>query len=336
MSKPLPIAHHHHRDVIVLPLLAAAAIAIAIIASSASFPTAAAFATSATAHHRHRPRVANIDNYDATSARYRYRSYRSSSTGRGNYGSSSSPSAAMRLQARWNWNANDDSAVAVVADAKSLIEEKIADTNRGRSMRESDRPAVRSLLSDLESLCAVSAPARDARMEGPWIVLYTDAPPPSNGRLGFLEGIAKQVIDLNEGTYRNELYVGGDGADGDENAWLSAILDARWYEWDGVYLDDPAADDDGSGGGTAVAAAEKDPGATTWKVDFESITLSLFGASIFTQRFEAGTSRTWRMSYLDDDTRIVRAGRTGRGEDDWIFYMRRGASAAEGGDGGRT
>jgi hypothetical protein len=192
-------------------------------------------------------------------------------------------------------------------------------------MRDSDRPAIHSLLSDLESLCALSAlsaPARDARMEGPWIVLYTDAPPPSNGQLGFLKGIAKQVIDLNEGTYRNELYVGGDGADEDENAWLSAILDATWCEWDGVYLDGDSAED--GGGGNDAVAEEKDPGATTWKVDFESITLSVFGVSIFTQRFEAGTSRTWGVSYLDDDTRIVRAGKTGRGEDDWIFYMRRG------------
>jgi len=250
-------------------------------------------------------------------------------------------SSSVRLHAWWNWNTNDAATVAdpavdpavdpaAVADAKLLIEDKIANTDRGRSMQDSDRPAIHSLLSNLESLCALSAPARDARMEGPWIVLYTDAPPPSNGQLGFLKGIAKQVNELNGGPYRNELYVGGDGVDEDENAWLTAILDAKWYEWDGVYLDDPAEDDgssDSSSSGNSIAVVaeeEKDPGATTWKVDFESITLSLFGVSIFTQQFEAGTSRTWRMSYLDDDTRIVRAGKTGRGEDDWIFYMRRG------------
>ena len=164
---------------------------------------------------------------------------------------------------------------------------------------------MHSLLSDLEALCPLPEPARDARMEGPWIVLYTDAPPPSNGQLGFLRGVAKQVIDLTGRRYRNELYVGG---------WLTAVLDAKWEEWDGAYLD----------GSDGVAAAD-DPGATTWKVDFESLTLSLFRIPIFTQQFKAGTSRTWRMSYLDDDTRIVRAGKTGRGEDDWIFYMRRGA-----------
>lgn len=194
---------------------------------------------------------------------------------------------------------------------------KRAGTDKGRSASSSERAQIHSFLSDLESLCPLPEPARDPRMDGPWVVLYTDAPPPSNGRLGFLNGIAKQVIDLEGGRYRNELYVGGDGPDGDNGAWLTAVLDARWDEWDGVYLDDSASSsDDGV-----------DHGATTWKVDFESLTLSLLGNKLFEQKFKAGTSRTWKMTYLDDDTRIVRAGKTGRGEDDWIFYMRRGGTA---------
>ncbi len=177
-------------------------------------------------------------------------------------------------------------------------------------------------------------------------MLYTDAPPPSNGQLGpfsVFKGVAKQVIDLQKKTYKNELYVGGRGTDEDENAWLSAVLEATWQEWDGVYLDRGDRDDHGDHDGnddtsintrtrtavdsTAVdstAAAAVDHGATTWRVDFVSLTLSIFQVPIFTQNFQAGTARTWKMTYLDDDTRIVRAGRTGRGEDDWIFYMRRG------------
>ena len=113
-------------------------------------------------------------------------------------------------------------------------------------------------------------PARDPKMEGSWIVLYTDAPPPSNGQLGFLKGIAKQVIDLDGGRYRNELYVGGNGVDDDEGAWLTAVLDAKWEEWDGIYLDD---DDDENESSSNIVVAEEDAGATTWKVDFESLTL---------------------------------------------------------------
>lgn len=216
-----------------------------------------------------------------------------------------------------------------VSGAKLQIEQSIANTDRGRyNLDTPQREQVHSLLSNLETQCPLQEPARDARMEGPWIVLYTDAPPPSNGQLGFLKGIAKQVIDLKGGRYRNELYVGGSGIDEDEGAWLTAVLDATWVEWDGIFLDD-SSEDSGVGAGSAESASKgddcRDYGATTWKVDFESITLSLFQIPIFTQQFNAGTSRTWKMTYLDDDTRIVRAGKTGREEEDWIFYMRRGA-----------
>ena len=158
---------------------------------------------------------------------------------------------------------------------------KRANTDRGRSLESAQqRTHVLSLLSDLEALCPMPAPARDARMDGPWIVLYTDAPPPSNGQLGPFKGCAKQVIDVAGRRYRNELYVGGSGADGDAGAWLTAVLDATWEEWDGVYLDSSGA-----------VADETDPGGTTWKVEFESITLSLFRVPIFTQKFAAGTAR---------------------------------------------
>lgn len=150
-------------------------------------------------------------------------------------------------------------------------------------------------------------------MNGPWIVLYTDAPSPSNGQLLFWKGIAKQVIDLNGGRYKNELYVGGSGTDEDQGPWLKAILDASWEEWDGIYLDT-----------SGDKAPDTDYGASTWKVMFESLTIYLFERPIFTQHFKEGTERTWKMTYLDDGTRVVRAGRTGRQEDDLLFYMRRG------------
>jgi len=150
-------------------------------------------------------------------------------------------------------------------------------------------------------------------MNGPWVVLYTDAPPPSNGQLLLWRGIAKQVIDLEGGRYRNELYVGGSGLDEDKDAWLKAVLDASWEEWDGTYLD--------NSGGRADFA---DYGASTWKVTFEKLSISLLDLPVFTQQFKEGTARTWKMTYLDDNTRVVRAGKTGKEDDDWLFYMRRG------------
>lgn len=212
---------------------------------------------------------------------------------------------------------------AAIAQAKQQIEQVISDTDKGRSssLTPSQRSQILTKLTDLEAICPLDEPARDIRMNGPWIVMYTDAPPPSNGQLGPFKGVAKQVIDLKEGTYTNELYVGGKGKDEDENAWLSAVLMATWKEWDGVYLDHDSSET------SAIGDDDKsvDYGATTWRVDFITLTLSLFQIPLFTQKFKAGTARTWKMTYLDDDTRIVRAGKTGRDDDDWIFYMRRGS-----------
>ena len=228
-----------------------------------------------------------------------------------------------------------------IKSTKEQINQVISNTDKGRSASEQQRSQIASYLQNLEALCPLIEPARSPLMDGPWIVLYTDAPPPSNGQLGPLKGVAKQVIDLQRGTYKNELYVGGSGADEDQNAWLSAVLEATWKEWDGVYLDN---NDDSSNGEsesgeatsgssldtrsntntTSTTSAIIDLGATTWRVDFVSLTLSIFQVPIFTQKFQEGTARTWKMTYLDEDTRIVRAGKTGRGEDDWIFYMRRG------------
>ena len=94
-------------------------------------------------------------------------------------------------------------------------------------------------------------------MDGPWIVLYTDAHPPSNGQLGPLKGVAKQVIDLQKGTYKNELYVGGSGADEDQNAWLSAVLEATWKEWDGVYLDNDDSNGENESGNDDLSFVQK-------------------------------------------------------------------------------
>ena len=218
---------------------------------------------------------------------------------------------------------------ASVLKAKIDINSKIESTQRGLSTTAEERAAIEKSIRSLETQCPLSEPARDPRMGGGWEVLYTNAPPPSNGKLGPFVGVAKQSIDLEEGRYSNILEVGGD------SKWLTAVLNASWKEWDGVLLEDKGGgqkwrdavvtvDDDDSGEQESTASKgteSPDYGATSWKVDFKTITISLFGFPLVEQQFDEGTSRVWRMSYLDDDTRVVRAGRTGKGEDDVVFYM---------------
>jgi hypothetical protein len=248
---------------------------------------------------------------------------------------------------------NNNQSTSAISNAKQQIHQVISTITdggrRSKKLTSTQRLQIFSALTHLESLNPTLPPVRNNNnnnnnnnpapppplVDGPWIVLYTDAPPPSNGQLGPFTGVAKQVINLKRGTYTNELYVGGRGVDEDEDAWLSAILEATWKEWDGIYLEE---EEDSSSSSSSMATGRSsdsssdsaiiDHGATTatttWRVDFIKLTLSIFQIPIFTQYFKEGTARIWKMTYLDEDTRIVRAGKTGREGDDWIFYMRRG------------
>lgn len=166
-------------------------------------------------------------------------------------------------------------------------------------------------LCRLEELNSSREPNRDQGFLGDWHVWYTDAPPPSNGRLGPFQGTAAQHIDdAMTRSYQNLLAV-------PPNDWLTATLDGRWEEWDGVYLD---------GDEEYAAAVDKnmDWGAAHWKVTFLRLRISLFKKfDVVNKEFPPNTSRVWRTTYLDDGIRIVRAGKTGRVEDEMVFYTKR-------------
>jgi hypothetical protein len=259
-------------------------------------------------------------------------------------------------------------------DLKLRILKLIEPTKRGLSTTPTQRIDIEKEIRLLESICPIKEPARDIRMGGLWEVLYTTAPPPSNGQLGPFIGTANQKIDLDNGTYSNILEIGGSSSSevGEETntsskkPWLTAVLTASWEEWDGTLLeekgdggekiwrdavvdvndvnvnDDDDNNDNNNNNNPFTSFINNimnnnnkdgnanviDYGATSWKVDFRTIIISLnlfdnnnTNIPLFKQQFSKGTSRVWRMSYLDNDTRIVRAGRTGKGEDDVVFYM---------------
>jgi len=214
-----------------------------------------------------------------------------------------------------------------IDDLKMQILDAIDPTKRGLSATADQRSLIESKIRVLEGACPLVAPARDSRMAGGWEVLYTTAPPPSNGQLGPFVGVAKQFIDLEGGGYSNILQVG-------ENNWLSAVLDASWEEWDGSLLVDKGGgekwreavveindDEDGSAGvagendassnnafdglmnmfggqNKAKEGTDKTPdyGAKSWKVDFKTITISLFGFPLLSKTFPEDTARVWKMT----------------------------------------
>lgn len=217
-------------------------------------------------------------------------------------------------------------------ELKDQLESEIQSTSRGLSASSDQQKKIDSLVRELELKCPLKEPARSSLMEGKWIVEYTTAPPPSNGKLGPFVGIARQIIDLDQGTYTNYLSVPGEI----EKEWLSARLEATYVEWNGDLLDDarvissdvqdrtdPLKVDDvvpskqGDNWLEALTSifqgkesftgniSEPDYGADSWKVDFQTLTIKVFGFQVVQMKFDEGTSRVWKMSYLDDEgTRI--------------------------------
>lgn len=200
-------------------------------------------------------------------------------------------------------DAND--ATIAAASMKQSLNDLIAGTDRGRSTSPQQQIEIEDALQQLESTCTLEAPANSPLVEGEWIVEYTDASAPSNGQLGPFSGIARQVVSLDNGTYRNLLSV-------PPNDWLTACLDATWQKWDGQYLDDQSPSRD----------ATPNIGGSCWLVTFETLTIKLFGIPIVTNNFD-NVQRVWRTTYVDDTTRVVKAGRTGRQDDEMTFYMTR-------------
>jgi hypothetical protein len=133
-------------------------------------------------------------------------------------------------------------------------------------------------------------------MNGKWMVQYSTAPPPSNGQLGPFIGIARQYIDLKSKSYINHLSVPGELKD----EWLSAILSATFEEWDGKTLGDFQQ----SSGSETFSSSTPDYGANCWKVTFNKLAIKVFGIFQFEKEFKSNTSRVWKMTYLDEDTRI--------------------------------
>lgn len=168
------------------------------------------------------------------------------------------------------------------------------------------------LLCSLEALNAVKEPNRSPDFLGEWHVWYTNCPPPSNGQLGPFRGTAGQVIqDSSTRSYQNLLAV-------PPNDWLTATLDGVWEDWNGIFVDDGSS-----------SSENVDWGAAHWKVTFLNLKIALLGFPIFHKEFPPGTARVWRTTYLDDEIRIVRAGKTGRITDEVVFYTKRTPAPAK-------
>ena len=200
-----------------------------------------------------------------------------------------------------------------VGSAMQHVEKLIID-NRGDVSIEDLDP----LLEAVESQNTYKEPNREEIYKGTWHVWYSNAPPPSNGQLGPFQGSSEQAIATQGDSYKNVLRLPPNSKDGE---WLTVVLDGIWEDWDGIEIKE--GEEATVESSPSTNSTGQDWGAKFWKVTFLRLNFNLFGKRVLSKDFPAGVARVWRTTYLDNDTRIVRAGRTGRVDDESVFYMKR-------------
>ena len=206
---------------------------------------------------------------------------------------------------RWAVDAADARSIST---AKEELFESMRDANRGLDASDDALAAIEAKIRALEALNPTSNPANSALVDGRWEVVFSTAPPPSNGSLGPFKGTAFQEISLENGSYVNVLSI-------PPNDWLGARLVATF------------------------APVMNDSRGELWTVTFDAVAVTLFDGAFspFAKTFK-DTTRVWRTTFIDAETRVVRAARTmealtwegARGrkavagdEDDCVFVMKR-------------
>ena len=179
-------------------------------------------------------------------------------------------------------------------NAKDELEVLCVQMNKGIDISDKEKEEVDERVKNVEKYYQSSSTNKTMEdlANGCWRVIYSTAPPPSNGQLfGPIVGTAFQSIDAKEKTYENVLALGN---------WLTLRLKAT-YE------------------------ILENTNNTRWTVTFRSIQVELFEKKepVFVKAFPKGTTREWLTTFQDDEWRIVRAGRTKEEISKNVFVMRR-------------
>jgi len=211
---------------------------------------------------------------------------RSPSVRSGGSGSSSAE------EAKTSYLGTNNNRNSPLENAKDRLEVACVQRNRGIDVSREEKEEVEALIRSVERYREEDKEEDIERLaSGCWRVIYSTAPPPSNGQLvGPIIGTAFQSIEMKNKTYENVLALGN---------WLTLRLKATYEIMEG----------DGA----------------RWTVTFRTIQVELFEKKdpVFVKEFPKGTTREWLTTFQDDEWRIVRAGRTEEELTKNVFVMRR-------------
>jgi len=154
------------------------------------------------------------------------------------------------------------------------------------------RLEIDTLARQIEKVNPTKNPAKSQLMNGFWRMLYTDIKPvaASNGKLGIFIGDVFQDLDSN-------------------NLQIKNLLQIQFPPIKG-----------------ALVASLVIPDNTSWRITFEKISNTIFNFKLPEKQFPQDKDkevRIWKITYLDKDLRIMRAGRPESPQNTFLFVFRR-------------
>lgn len=158
---------------------------------------------------------------------------------------------------------------AKIENLKLNLFENAKGTSNGVKASDETRVQIAAIVNELEKLNAVKKISSSDMMNGNWKLLYTTNEGSSAGKLGPFVGRVDQLITVDEQRYINFVRLG--------NGIITGALTATWDNL----------------------------GDKLWQVKFLDIELKAFGFPL--TKKPLGAVGTWRMSYLDEDLRILYA-----------------------------
>ena len=156
---------------------------------------------------------------------------------------------------------------AQIAELKAELYALSEGTSNGVKASEEKRAQVADVVTKLEKLNAVKKIANNELMNGNWRLVFTTNDGSSAGKLGPFVGRVDQDISVADAFYTNFVRLG-------------PVTGALTASWDTL-------------------------GDKLWRVKFQDVTLSVFGIPL-TQKALSATG-IWRMTYQDEDLRILYA-----------------------------
>jgi len=150
------------------------------------------------------------------------------------------------------------------------------------------RKEITSLVEYVESTNPTKSPALSNKMNGYWRMLYTDFDPPaeSSGKVGPFTAEVFQDLDSNKKVIKNILKLDFPRIEG----FLQANQEVVDYN--------------------------------TWSIDFDFVSNKIFGIQTPTKKFPTKSQiRLWRITYLDNNLRIMRARRVEASDDESFIFI---------------